>query len=222
MNRDPSPFATFDDVSVPRETGLTSLPGPYHNLTFSSFSVFNPHSPSLAPIISPDDLNCAVSAPNALLGSRTSDTGAVASFEVANGTAGDDDNEEEGGLQRLSFTLHALAVKPMAAPEPGTNLSIRGYREGESDLAWSVWFPSGYHDPLVVSIAEFSGVRWEKLRKVEIAADFGYDGLDWEFCIDDVVLEFDRSEKSGAAYEGGNGIGRQILLQAGGLASQTP
>ncbi|KAL9628234.1 MAG: hypothetical protein Q9164_007352 [Protoblastenia rupestris] len=209
-----TPKSQFDDLSLPK-TGLTSLPKPYHNLTFISYSVFDPHSPSLAHLISPYDLNCAVSAPNALLGSRTSENGTAASFEIASDTPVD-----KSGLWQ-SFTLHSLKVKPMAAPEPGTNLVIRGYRNGtEYDVAWNVWFPSGYHEPLEVRIQEFSEMKWETLRKVEIFADFGYDRLDWEFCIDDLVVEFTRTGKSDgedadliqSTKDGGK---EQVVLQNG-------
>ncbi|KAL9132167.1 MAG: hypothetical protein Q9217_000101 [Psora testacea] len=201
----------FDDLSIP-QTGLASVPDPYHNLKFTSFSVFKPQSPSFSHRISPYDLNCAVSAPNALLGSRAYEGGPAASFGIGNDTA-----MHEEGLEP-SFTLRSLMVKPMAAPEPGTNLIIRGYRDGKDDLTWSVWFPSGYHLPFEVRIAEFSGVKWEKLEKVEVVADFGYDRLDWEFCVDDIVVEFTKSNESGYANVGQTGPGAwkgQIVLQDG-------
>ena len=81
-------------------------------------------------------------------------------------------------------------IKPMAAPEPGTNLSIKGYREGKEPLEWSLWFPTGFDRMFEVKIEEYSKMKWDGLRKVEIWADFGYDDLDWEFCVDDLVVEF--------------------------------
>ena len=178
----------FDDLSVPK-AGLTSLPNPYHHLTFSSsFSVFAPQSPAFSRLIYPADLNCAVSAPNALLGSRVSENGAPASFEIANGEA---PTSTHKAVLQPGFTFQKMMVKPLAAPEPGTNLSIKGYREGKGEsLEWGVWFPAGFHEMFEVRIEEFSGVKWDGLRKVEVKADFGYDGLDWEFCVDDLVVEF--------------------------------
>lgn len=37
---------------------------------------------------------------------------------------------------------------------------------------------------------EYSGEAWEEIHKVEIVADFGYDSLDWEFCIDDLKVQY--------------------------------
>ena len=201
----------FDDIPTPK-AGLISLSNPYRNLSFTSFSVFNPHSDSLTDLISPHDLNCAVSAPNALLGSRDSRNGTPASFKIANATA-----MRALGLQP-TFTLHSLKIKPMAAPEPGTDLIIKGYRDGKRDLAWSVWFPSGYHRPLEVYIEKFSRVKWEKLKKVEIFAEFGYGRLDWEFCVDDLVVELSEAEKSKDAIQWQRETGNweaQVVLHNG-------
>lgn len=91
------------------------------------------------------------------------------------------------------FTLRSLQLKPLVAPAPGTNIWIKGYRHGEVEkepLIWDVDFPSGYHLPLLVDLAKFSKQSWDKLYKVEIGADFGYDALDWEFCLDDLEVQF--------------------------------
>ena len=37
---------------------------------------------------------------------------------------------------------------------------------------------------------EYSRQAWNKLYKVEFFADFGTDALDWEFCIDDLEVQF--------------------------------
>ena len=135
--------------------------------------------------VTPYDLNCAVSHPNALLGSRASEDGPGASFEIANASV-----MTEQGIEPY-FSLLSLQLKPMVAPEPGTAIWIKGYRRGKKDpLFWEVDFPSGYHLPLLVDIAKFSKQIWDKLHKVEIGADFGYDALDWEFCSDDIKLQF--------------------------------
>jgi len=106
----------------------------------------------------------------------------------------------EQGLEP-SFTLHGFSIKPMDAPEPGTQVTVRGFRNAqEGTLAkgggveWGVFFPHGYHEPFEVKIAEFSGESWGGLHKVEILADFGYDGLDWEFCLDDIKVDFMKRE----------------------------
>ena len=157
----------FDDLDIPKE-GLISPPAPYHGLTFSYFSAFNPTAPGLEGLIHPLDVNCAVSAPNALLGSRLYEDGPVASFEIPN-TSSTVDGQVNG-----TFALQKLMIKPMFAPEPGTNLTIRGVRDDDEPLSWSVWFPSGFYDMFEVRIEEFSREKWDELRKVEILADFGY------------------------------------------------
>lgn len=157
----------FDDLDIPKE-GLTFPPTPYHGLTFAYFSAFDPKAPGLAGLIHPLDVNCAVSAPNALLGSRLYEDGPVASFEVPNTSSTVD------GQVTRTFALQKLMIKPMFAPEPGTNLTIRGVRDDDETLSWSVWFPSGFYDMFEVRIEEFSRAKWDGLRKVEIFADFGY------------------------------------------------
>ena len=100
-----------------------------------------------------------------------------------------------------------MKVKPLASPESevGTNLSVKGWRrvggvgvEGSGDgngdgeiLEWSVVFPYGFWDMFEVRIEEFSGRRWDGLWKVEVSARYGEDGLDWEVCVDDLVVGFE-------------------------------
>ena len=98
---------------------------------------------------------------------------------------------KEGGFELLGMT-----VKPLAAPESaiGTELSVRGWRGRGSDgevLEWSVVFPYGFWDMFEVRIEEFSGRRWDGLWKVEVSARYGVDGLDWEVCVDDLVVGFE-------------------------------
>ena len=79
----------------------------------------------------------------------------------------------------------------MDAPAPGTTIYVKGYREDEEDpLLWHVEFPSGYHLPFQVKIEEYSGKAWKEVYKIEITADFGYDSLDWEFCLDNLQVQF--------------------------------
>ena len=37
---------------------------------------------------------------------------------------------------------------------------------------------------------ENSREAWDGLNKVEFVADYGEDALDWEFCIDDLEVEY--------------------------------
>jgi hypothetical protein len=57
-------------------------------------------------------------------------------------------------------------------------------------VRWEVKFDQGYHQPLFVNLKDFSRENWEHLSGVEIQADYGDDALDWEFCIDDLELQF--------------------------------
>ena len=118
------------------------------------------------------------------------------------------------------FTLVGFWIKPTDGPEPGTTILVRGYKAGEEKekeetetLEWAVEFPSGFHDMFEVRIEEFSGVKWERLRRVEVVADFGYEPLDWEFCVDDLVVQFFEVEKEEQEEEGGVRIvGEQDVL----------
>lgn len=107
----------------------------------------------------------------------------------------------EEGLEP-SFALRSLQVKPMVAPPPGTRVWIKGFRHGwgekkggekEELVMFHVNFPSGYYPPLFVDMAKFSKLGWDRLYKVEIGADFGYDALDWEFCLDDLTVGFQQA-----------------------------
>ena len=183
----------FDDIST--ISGLANIPSPYHYLSLSFFNVLKPHDPALKGLISEHDLNCAVSSPNALLGSRPSENADGAYFQIANATA-----MKEQGLHPY-FTLQSLYIKPMDAPAPGTTVYVKGYGRGRQDtLVWQVEFPSGYHLPLKVNMQEFSGEEWKEIDRIEIVADFGYDSLDWEFCVDDIELQFFALSK-GKKYE---------------------
>ena len=115
------------------------------------------------------------------------------------------------------FTLHGFWIKPLDAPEGGVRVRLRGYEaktedgegggKGEKVREWWVDFPSGWHEMFQVEMKEVSGEVWEGLERVEIVADFGEDRLDWEFCVDDLEVEFfsgkgkDEVEDGGAALE---------------------
>ena len=183
----------FDDIKT--ESGLANVPFPYNHLSFASYSVFKPQDPALENLISEHDLNCAISSPNALLGSRTTEHGKGACFQVANASA-----MKEQGLSPY-FTLSSFYIKPMDAPAPGTTIYVKGYRLGRKEpLTWHVDFPSGYHLPFKVKMQDFSGEEWNEMYKIELTADFGYDTLDWEFCLDDLEIRFsalaDKEDKS--------------------------
>lgn len=166
------------------KNGLADVPSSYSYLKFSTFIIFTPNDPALSKFISENDLNCAVSLPNALLGSRRYERGAPASFEIANASS-----MVAAGLQP-HFTLLSFNVKPMDAPPPGVTIWVRGYSHVQKPVEWHVDFVSGYHLPLLVDICKFSGMPWNHLYRVEISANFGQDDLDWEFCLDDLEVHF--------------------------------
>ncbi|KAI9697807.1 MAG: hypothetical protein M1836_004483 [Candelina mexicana] len=185
----PEKFTLLNFDSLPTPNGLAPLPGSYNHLTFSTaFNVFFPKSPSLAHLISPNDLNCATSPPNALLGSRTSKDD-IASFTI-------NTTSTSPSHLRPYFTLHKFNIKPLDAPPPGTEMHVRGTSVDEKVFEWSVTFPAGYTLPLEVRVEEFTAEKWERLGKVEMWAEFGYDALDWEFCVDDLEVEFTSEEGS--------------------------
>lgn len=106
-------------------------------------------------------------------------------FEITNATS-----MAEEGLQPY-FTLKSFYIKPMDAPAPGTKVSVKGYTKAcKEPYIWHVDFPNGFHLPFLVKMEEYSGEKWKEIHKVDIVADFGYDDLDWEFCVDDIELQF--------------------------------
>lgn len=89
------------------------------------------------------------------------------------------------------FTLRKLYIKPLAAPSSGTNVTIKGYSLARKDpLSWYIYFASDYQEPFEVKIQEYSKQAWDQLYGVEILADYGEDKLDWEFCLDDLEIQF--------------------------------
>lgn len=97
------------------------------------------------------------------------------------------------------FSLRSFSIKPMDAPDAATTIYLRGYSNAtDSPVDWTVEFPTGYHRPFQADLRNHSRASWDELHRVEIWADFGEDALDWEFCIDDLEVQFTRkAETSG-------------------------
>ena len=177
-----------------------------------------PKDPDLDGKISSNDLNCAVSSPNALIGSRSSSYGISSSYSkshVPYFSVADSTFMTGAGLQPY-FTLLSFNVKPLDAPPPWTTINVTGhsYTRRKSDpFVWSVDFPTGFHLPLLVKMQEYSGKAWDQLYRVEIVADFGEQHLDWEFCLDDLEVQFFKSNdtKGISDYSSKD----QVLLHAG-------
>ena len=186
-------FSQFDDLAT-ESSGFGYVPDAYHHLNFDGLYPFNPHADALKGKISKHDLNCAVSAPNAIYGARY-ESGRP-TLRSVNPLAHEDvpaihvDAKSAAvfGLKPY-FTLHSLKVKPLDVPLSHTTLHIKGYT-AEQVLHWEVDFPLGFHDLLHVKIEEFSKRKWEQLERLELFANLHYDGGDWEFCLDNLEIEF--------------------------------
>ena len=166
----------FDDVQTP--DGFAKLKTQYNELLFDEFFVFKPSHPTLHGTISVHDLNCAVSKPNALYGSKiTKDHPSIRAYDKSR-----------------AFTLHGLKIKPLNLPVGFVTISVQGFPSNNTlpRLTWNVDFPAGFHDVFDVRIEEFTKTPWEKLARLEVWADFHYGETvmdDWEFCIDDLEIE---------------------------------
>lgn len=170
----------------------------YNGLIFEGFYPFKPSHPRFKGLISEYDLNCAVSEPNALHGSRYN-------FDLSISSSEEDLEPESLPSFRRSegngtFTLHAIKIKPLNFPVNHVAVNLRGHRTpppdsialAEAPLSWSVDFPAGFHDVLVVNMEDFTHHKWDNLSRVEVWADFHNAGttMDWEFCIDDVDIQY--------------------------------
>lgn len=133
-------------------------------------------------IISTEDLNCAVSKPNALYGAKIrKQSPFIQTFDPSR-----------------TFAIHRLKIKPLDLPIGSVTINLYGVPSSEAvkALNWSVEFPAGFHDMLDVKLKEFSKVAWTGLRRMEVWADFRYNDVemgDWEFCIDDLEIELESS-----------------------------
>lgn len=166
----------FDDISTPN--GFGDIVSGYHGLVFNNLYAFKPTHSELKDIISADDLNCAVSKPNALYGSKV--TKAKPSIEVGNTSN--------------TFAVRSLKIKPLDLPIGFVTINLQGATTNRSTSLrkWSVDFPAGFHDVLHVELEEFSQVAWRNLTRLEVWAEFHYNDVvmdDWEFCIDEFEIE---------------------------------
>jgi hypothetical protein len=103
------------------------------------------------------------------------------------------------------FSLHSISIKPLAMPiDPVpvvANLTIRGWTAGgegtDEPLVFRVGWTSGYAEPLAIDFTskDFSKFEWKGLGLLDFFAEFGPDQLDWEFCLDDLGVEFSKSHE---------------------------
>ena len=173
---------------------MAIAPFPYSHLSFFSFDIFAPKDPSLSGWVDEPDFNCARSTPNALIGSRSRDDH-PASISVIDATS-----MAEAGLEPY-FSLRKFSIKPMNAPPGGVTIKLLGYTGNQNaPLSWHVDFPYGYHLPFLVKLQDYSKEIWEQLQRVEITADFGPAALDYEFCMDDLEIQFTKSSSFTSEY----------------------
>jgi hypothetical protein len=152
-------------------------------LSFQGFAILQPNATALKGLISEHDLNCAVSAPNALYGTRyLQDKMMLPQIQLTNQST------------YTSFALKSMYIKPLDMP-PFSHATVRleASRIGGEQLQWSVDFPNGFHDTFQIRIEEFSRTSWSKLSSLQITADFvnGDQLMDWEFCLDDLEIELE-------------------------------
>ncbi|MCJ1472551.1 hypothetical protein MMC13_001200 [Lambiella insularis] len=187
-----STILNFDDVKTKHGIGDISSTV-YSYLSFVSFDVFAPKDPYIKKLISDHDLNCATSPPNAIIGSRGNYGGSSpAAIEIANATS-----MTASGLLPY-FSLLSFSIKPMDAPDASTTIYLKGYSNAtNSPMNWTAEFPTGYHLPFQANLKDHSHESWDNLNRVEMWAEFGEDALDWEFCIDDLEVQFSEAPDSG-------------------------
>jgi hypothetical protein len=98
------------------------------------------------------------------------------------------------------FTLKGMMIKPMHNVNydrtPQWTLHIWGYRADGEIYKWSVIFPSSFHEMFPVRLERFTRKRWDMLKHVEIwtAWEEDYMTRTWQFCMDDMEVEFSRAD----------------------------
>ncbi|KAI9675894.1 MAG: hypothetical protein M1829_003132 [Trizodia sp. TS-e1964] len=177
----------FDEI--PTAGGSGTLPAIYHHLSFSKFSIIAPNDHYFDEKIPVEDKVLAVSAPNAIIGSKDGPLfphtkGAPPAITLNSSVAKID------GIQPW-FALKSLKIKSLGAPPPGVSLFARGYKHGSSTNTtfWTQSYPEAFNAPTLLD-SQVLTLDWAKLYKVEFWAEFGIDFSDWEFTIDDLEVQF--------------------------------
>lgn len=178
----------FDDIRTNKAWG--DIPSNYKLLHFAGFYAFKPNDSALEDLISLEDLNCAVSAPNALYGTRQNLQLLQRSNRGSSESSLPTITLYESASAPKSFQLHSVKVKPLSMPLGHAKLVLNGTKINGDVVVWSVDFPAGYNEMFEVNIARFSNESWTDLRSLSIFADFHYSGIveDWEFCLDDLEV----------------------------------
>jgi hypothetical protein len=117
------------------------------------------------------------------------------------------------------FNLHSISVKPIAMPTDSdpiiANVTIRGWHadseSADDPLVFGVQWTSGYTAPLLIDLdsKHFSEYKWQALRWLDFAVDFGPDQLDWEFCLDDLLVGFAQRDQGTGEDSTEQRMGRQ-------------
>lgn len=151
------------------------------------------------------------------------------------GDGGREEGERVVSFELVGFKIKPIAVPPggdvrvvvQGYPHNKSNTNTKKGK-GEEKVGvreWSVIFPEGYDEMFEVRMREFArrgrgrggggrggnggkGGRWEGLRGVEVRALYGVQELDWEFCLDDLVVVFEGVGGEGVVGGGGLDGGR--------------
>ncbi|KAI9657289.1 MAG: hypothetical protein M1829_006934 [Trizodia sp. TS-e1964] len=183
-----STLLNFDDIST--EKGSGSIPTPYNRLSFSKFSVIAPKDPYWDGKIADADKDLAVSDPNAIIGSKF---GLSATLDGANDAPAiylNSSVAKKDGIEPW-FSLTYLKIKALGAPPPGTSIYILGFEYGSNDYTtfWAASYREMFNPPTLLD-SKILGSDWAKLHRVEIWAEYGEEGNDHDFAIDDLGVKF--------------------------------
>lgn len=134
--------------------------------------------------LEPEDINCASSAPNALMGSRA-DRSVWPRIALSSGFQG-------ASSKAKSFRLLGLSMKPLGATPVFLSFIVQGWviESGRAVdyAAVSVMYLREGHQP-VFNLDVTRWVTWQKnVSVIEMWAQTR-EGEDWEFCVDDVRIE---------------------------------
>ena len=152
----------------------------YEGLDFSGFQVFDADHSAYEGLISIDDINCATSPHNAILGSRATRS-IWPRFVVENW------NETS-----TYFKLRGLSIKPVGSIPPYVSILVSGWEVVDGHAVNSTFLGITYlregHMPVTrIDLTRFP--TWEaKINMVEAYA-YAPGGKDWPFCMDDIKID---------------------------------
>ena len=141
--------------------------------------------------LAPEDINCATSAPNALLGSRADPSvwPRIALSSAFHGTI----PTSESKSQAKSFKLLGLSIKALGVVPQYLSIILQGWVIESGRVVDSAFLSLTYLREGHQSVTKLDLSRWASWQKnitvVEMSAE-SRGGEDWEFCVDDVLVNF--------------------------------